>query len=118
MGKVTKDGDVFWLWQNGDHFLAFDNLYPCEHPDGDPLTLGEPVGRAIFRESECARGREHETPPAEKPWFSNAHEAVRWMRREARQWHDDNPAVAAHLFEAATMLERADAARRLEGKRR
>lgn len=43
---------------------------------------------------------------ASKPWFSNDAEAIRWMRDEARQWVDDKPEVAAHLFEAATMFER------------
>ena len=43
---------------------------------------------------------------ASKPWFSTDAEAIRWMRDEARQWVDDKPEVAAHLFEAATMFER------------
>ena len=30
-------------------FWAFDNPYPCCYePDGDPMTLGEPCGYAIF----------------------------------------------------------------------
>ena len=45
-----------------------------------------------------------------KPWFSTSSEAIRWMRDEARQWVDDKPEVAAHLFESATMFERAEAA--------
>lgn len=44
--------------------------------------------------------------PASKPWFSTNYEAICWMRDEARQWCEDNPEVAAHLFEAATMFER------------
>jgi hypothetical protein len=45
------DAKKLWLWRNGPHeFWAFDNPYPC-HPDGDPLTLGEPVGYAFFKES-------------------------------------------------------------------
>lgn len=36
-----------WLWKNGDHFLAFEHEYPC-YPDGDPMTLGQPVGYAIL----------------------------------------------------------------------
>jgi hypothetical protein len=44
-----------WLWRNGPHeFWAFDNPYPC-HPDGDPITLGEPVGYALFKESVNGR---------------------------------------------------------------
>lgn len=49
-----------WLWRNGDHFLAFDNLYPCFTPGGDPMTLGEPVGYAIFKHSHCRAGKEVE----------------------------------------------------------
>ncbi len=40
-----------WLWRNGDHFLAFEHLYPCFTPGGDPMTLGEPVGYAVFKRS-------------------------------------------------------------------
>lgn len=40
-------------------------------------------------------------------WFKTPQEAIRWMRDEARQWRDDNPKVAAHLFEAAAMFEKA-----------
>jgi hypothetical protein len=53
--KVLKspllDGTKLWLWKNGDHFLAFDNEYPCFSPGGDPMTLGEPVGTAILKSS-------------------------------------------------------------------
>ena len=49
--------------------------------------------------------RLQETAPT-KFWFSTNEEAIRWLRDEARQWHDDNPAVAAHLVEAAMMFER------------
>lgn len=48
-----------WLWRNGDHFLAFEYLYPCFTPGGDPMTLGEPVGYAVFKRSfdrDAARG--------------------------------------------------------------
>lgn len=47
-----------WLWKNfvdgRPEYLAFDNPYPC-HPNGDPITLGEPCGYAIVKES--VRGR-------------------------------------------------------------
>ena len=45
--------------------------------------------------------------PPENLWFSNNEQAIRWLRDEARQWHDDNPSVAAHLVEAAMMFEKA-----------
>jgi hypothetical protein len=55
-----------WLWKNStpDHpceFWAFDNPYPV-HPNGDPMVFGEPVGYAIFKESEdnsAGRTEEH-----------------------------------------------------------
>lgn len=39
-----------WLWRNGDHFLAYEHLYPVDE-NGDPLTLGEPIGYALLRPS-------------------------------------------------------------------
>ena len=48
MGEEKK----LWLWRNGSHeFWAFDNPYPCYEPGGDPMTLGEPCGYAIFKSS-------------------------------------------------------------------
>ena len=44
-----------WLWKNfvdgRPEYWAFDNPYPC-HPNGDPMTLGEPCGYAIVKESQ------------------------------------------------------------------
>jgi hypothetical protein len=47
----VKDGQKLWLWRNGDHFLAFAHEFPT-YGGGDPMTLGEPVGVAIFRVSD------------------------------------------------------------------
>lgn len=51
-------GERLWLWRNfvdgRPEYWAFDNPYPCE-PCGDPITLGEPCGYAIFKKS--TRGR-------------------------------------------------------------
>lgn len=47
-----------WLWKNGDHYWAFQHLYPCHMDGGDPQTLGEPVAYAIFKPS---------APPADGP---------------------------------------------------
>ena len=48
-----------WLWKNfvdgRPEYWAFDNPYPCVVGGGDPQTLGEPCGYAIFKES--TRGR-------------------------------------------------------------
>ena len=49
--EPVDNDDVLWLWKNGDHMLAFRHLYPCYSPGGDPMTLGEPCGKAIFRHS-------------------------------------------------------------------
>jgi len=49
-----------WLWKNfvdgRPEYWAFDNPYPT-HGGGDPMTLGEPCGYAIFKESTVAPGR-------------------------------------------------------------
>jgi hypothetical protein len=50
--------EPLWLWKNGDHFLAFRHLYPCFTPGGDPMTLGEPFGRAVLRHSHNREGRD------------------------------------------------------------
>jgi hypothetical protein len=49
--KQVADGQKLWLWQNGDHYLAFAHEYPCYEPTGDPMTLGEPIATALFRRS-------------------------------------------------------------------
>ena len=47
-----------WLWKNfvdgRPEYWAFDNPYPT-HGGGDPMTLGEPCGYAIFKESTQGR---------------------------------------------------------------
>jgi len=47
-----------WLWKNfvdgRPEYWAFDNPFPC-HPSGDPMTLGEPCGYAIFKASKQGR---------------------------------------------------------------
>jgi hypothetical protein len=48
-----------WLWKNfvdgKPEYWAFDNPYPCLSVGGDPLTLGEPCGYAILKESVNGR---------------------------------------------------------------
>ena len=48
-----------WLWKNfvdgRPEYWAFDNPYPCKPGGGDPITLGEPCGYAIFKESSQGR---------------------------------------------------------------
>lgn len=47
-----------WLWKNfvdgRPEYWAFDNPYPC-HENGDPITLGEPCGYALVKESKQGR---------------------------------------------------------------
>jgi len=60
-----KAGRKLWLWKNGEReYWAFDNLYPCESPNGDPLIIGEPVGYAIYKQSCQASGKPNEPHPA------------------------------------------------------
>lgn len=55
MSEPTK----LWLWKNfvdgRPEYWAFDNPYPCEEGGGDPLTLGEPCGYALVKESTQGR---------------------------------------------------------------
>jgi hypothetical protein len=48
-----------WLWKNfvdgKPEYWAFDNPFPVRLDCGDPQTLGEPCGYAIFKESRAGR---------------------------------------------------------------
>jgi hypothetical protein len=48
-----------WLWKNfvdgKPEYWAFDNPFPVHMDCGDPQTLGEPCGYAIFKESRAGR---------------------------------------------------------------
>lgn len=56
--QPAATGPRLWLWKNfvdgKPEYWAFSNPYPC-HPNGDPMTLGEPCGYADFKESEQGR---------------------------------------------------------------
>lgn len=47
---MTPKPTKLWLWKDGDRLLAFDNPCPT-YGGGDPMTLGEPIGVAIFTSS-------------------------------------------------------------------
>lgn len=54
-----------WLWKNfvdgKPEYWAFDNPYPTNLDNGDPQTLGQPCGYAIFkpsRDGSCGRTEE------------------------------------------------------------
>lgn len=48
-----------WLWRNfvdgKPEYWAFDNAFPINLDNGDPQTLGEPCGYAVFKESRNGR---------------------------------------------------------------
>lgn len=48
-----------WLWKNfvdgRPEYWAFDNPFPINLDDGDPQTLGEPCGYALFKPSRKGR---------------------------------------------------------------
>lgn len=68
-GYQPTEGEKLWLWKNGDHFLAFRHLYPCFEPGGDPMTLGEPVGYAVFKGSHDRSESRPSNPPVAAPHF-------------------------------------------------
>lgn len=40
---------VLWVWRNGPgQFVAYDDEYP-RYDNGDPKTLGEPIGIAVLQ---------------------------------------------------------------------
>lgn len=53
-----------WLWKNfvggKPEYWAFDNPFPCVSVGGDPLTLGEPCGWALFKPSINGRPQHSE----------------------------------------------------------
>lgn len=58
--QAVRDGShMLWLWKNfvngRPEYWAFDNPYPCVSVGGDPLTLGEPCGYAILKQSVNGR---------------------------------------------------------------
>ena len=65
--EPVADKQILWLWKNGDHYLAFDNLYPCFTQGGDPMTLGEPHFRAIFRKSHSRDAAPQPSQPVAQP---------------------------------------------------
>lgn len=56
---LDKPPQRLWLWKNfvggRPEYWAFDNAYPIHLTDGDPQTLGEPCGYAIFKPSRNGR---------------------------------------------------------------
>ena len=48
-----------WLWRNfvdgRPEYWAFDNPFPINLDNGDPQTLGEPCGYALFKPSRNGR---------------------------------------------------------------
>lgn len=57
---VPREPRRLWLWKNGDHYVAFDHLYPTRLDCGDPSVLGEPAAWATWQPS---RGDERDNDP-------------------------------------------------------
>jgi hypothetical protein len=62
---VAEAPKKLWLWKNfvdgRPEYWAFDNPYPRNMDDGDPQTLGQPCGYALFkpsRDGSCGRTEE------------------------------------------------------------
>ncbi|MDB5975114.1 MAG: Uncharacterized protein JWR07_1874 [Nevskia sp.] len=57
--SAPLDAKKLWLWKNfvddRPEYWAFDNPYPINLDNGDPQTLGEPCGYAIFKPSRQGR---------------------------------------------------------------
>lgn len=63
--QVAQPKQKLWLWKNfvdgRPEYWAFDNPYPTNLDNGDPQTLGQPCGYAIFkpsRDGSCGRTEE------------------------------------------------------------
>jgi len=105
---VNPTPKKLWLWKNfvngRPEYWAFDNAYPT-YGGGDPITLGEPCGYAIFKESTVAPERQ-DVPEAE------VIDAIKRARRLcdlalAQGWKEDAeraawPSVGARELRAAT----------------
>ena len=52
---VQVTNEKLWLWKNfvdgRPEYWAFDNAYPVNMDGGDPQTLGDPCGYAVFKPS-------------------------------------------------------------------
>ena len=57
--RKEPEPQKLWLWKNfvdgKQEYWAFDNLYPVHMDGGDPQTLGEPCGYALFKPSRNGR---------------------------------------------------------------
>lgn len=57
--ELVEPEPKLWLWKNfvdgKQEYWVFDNLYPININDGDPQTLGDPCGYALFKPSRNGR---------------------------------------------------------------
>ena len=110
-----------WLWKNfvdgRPEYWAFDNPYPTNLDNGDPQTLGQPCGYAIFKQSRdgsCGRTEEQVlremksvTAPPQRECAGTAHD-----RREWQGLTDDDfiglttPQIFAMKFAEAKLREK------------
>ena len=56
---MSNEPVTLWLWKNfvggRPEYWAFDNAFPVHLDGGDPQTLGEPCGYALFKPSRKGR---------------------------------------------------------------
>jgi hypothetical protein len=65
LAEKEQEEKKLWLWKNfvdgKPEYWAFDNPYPTNLDNGDPQTLGQPCGYAIFKPShDGSNGRTEE----------------------------------------------------------
>ena len=102
-----------WLWKNfvdgKPEYWAFDNPYPTNLDGGDPQTLGQPCGYAIFkpsRDGSCGRTEEQVlremesvTAPPQRNWVGLTDEELERMANRSNWWLPFARAIEAKLKE-------------------
>ena len=95
--RLAQPERKLWLWKNfvdgKPEYWAFDNPYPTNLDNGDPQTLGQPCGYAIFkssRDGSCGRTEEQvlremksvSTPP-QREWQGLTDEEYTTLMQQA-----------------------------------
>ncbi len=96
---ASEPNQKLWLWKNGDHFLAYAHEYPCIEPDGDPATLGEPFGYAIFKVSYDRQRNDHQSP--------RDRETAQLQRSDLRRGESDVARVVPQVGRVAAQADQA-----------
>lgn len=117
--QVAQPKQKLWLWKNfvdgRPEYWAFDNPYPTNLDNGDPQTLGQPCGYAIFkpsRDGSCGRTeeqvlREMESVSARSERDEAPAKAVEWQgltENDFGIWRE--PAIGILRWAEAVLKER------------